>query len=394
MYHQFQLGDRSRYAPYINYLKNQPAGRIPSDWSAAGKQLLRRVLDQEGEAGLPPFGSLDRFAQVWMGECKGEDTPLARAAFFQFTSRDEDTLMVPFYDMHNHSNDPKKLNTIVFKPEKKGKPFTMRATRDILPGEQILISYNRCHGCWFDEDYNECKVRSHDGTDHLFRQFGFVEDYPQFWKISQYDYNGKWLDDVVFCLERDDDDDELFVRRFGDNYSNEEDEIPRDGNVDWFKKHLKRLKRLKGLLVNDEELMKSMPRYEWERTWAYHEALLNAMSTAVRAVKVEDDSSDDDSDDKKEDDSSDDDSDDDSEDNEIVMAFVEDVILSMDDSEDRPLDDSYQPDLCIENANRSDDESEDYEDDYMQDEEEEVVAGEKDVRKKFVLKGTNPIAKD
>jgi hypothetical protein len=88
MYRQFQLGDESKYAPYINYLKNQPAGRIPSEWSESGKHLLRRILDQEeGKVGLPPYDALDRFEQIWMKECRGEDTPLARAAFFRMIQR-------------------------------------------------------------------------------------------------------------------------------------------------------------------------------------------------------------------------------------------------------------------------------------------------------------------
>ena len=113
-YHQLQLGDESKYAPYINNLKNQPDGRIPSEWSAVGKNLLRKILNQDRNVGLrlPPYDALDRFEEEWMKECNGEDTPLARSAFFQFTSRDEDNLMVPFFDMANHSNDPKKLNAI------------------------------------------------------------------------------------------------------------------------------------------------------------------------------------------------------------------------------------------------------------------------------------------
>ena len=291
MYRQFQLGDESKYAPYINYLKNQPAGRIPSEWSESGKHLLRRILDQEeGKVGLPPYDALDRFEQIWMKECQGEDTPLARAAFFQFTSRDEDTLMVPFYDMHNHSNDPKKLNTISWKPEKEGEDFTLHAIRNIVPGEQILISYNRCHGCWFDTKYKDCETRSFGGTDHLFNQFGFVEDYPQFWILPQFEDNGKLFDEVLFCLDRhddddDDDEDQLVVRRFGENRSHEPDEIPVEENLIWLREHVMRLQELEGMLKNDGELKKSMPSYEWETSWQYHTALVTAMSTAIDAAK-------------------------------------------------------------------------------------------------------------
>eukprot|EP00985_Skeletonema_marinoi_P020161 scaffold11832_cov155-Skeletonema_marinoi.AAC.3 len=224
-YHQFQLGDESKYAPYINYLKNQPDGRIPSEWSVVGKKLMRKILHQDRYVGLPPFNALYRFEEKWMKECNGEDTPLARSAFFQFTSRDEDNLMVPFFDMANHSNDPKKLNAIPAKPRRKGWPFTMRATRHIAPGEQIMHSYNRCHGCWFDEKYADCKTQEFTGTDHLFRQFGFVEDYPRYWGIPQFEEDGTLVDYIAICLDRDDQG-EVFVRRFGEHGTCEEDEVP------------------------------------------------------------------------------------------------------------------------------------------------------------------------
>ena len=95
-------------------------------------------------SGLPPYYHPADFEDVYIEKCGGEDTEFAPAAFYQLTSRDEDTLMVPFYDMHNHSNNPKLLNTISIKPTEKGEPFILRATRDIEPGEQIYLSYNRC----------------------------------------------------------------------------------------------------------------------------------------------------------------------------------------------------------------------------------------------------------
>ena len=99
MHQQFLLGDASPYAPYINYLKNQPRGRNPDEWTPAGKDLLRNILnhdilfeDPKG-VGLPP-GAFDLFdyQERWLEMCQGADTELARAAYSQFTSRDEDTL--------------------------------------------------------------------------------------------------------------------------------------------------------------------------------------------------------------------------------------------------------------------------------------------------------------
>ena len=284
MYHQFQLGDKSKYAPYINYLINQPAGRIPSEWSQAGKDLLTTIIDD-----LPPYGALDRYERDWLQTCKGEDTPLAKQAYFQLTSRDEDGLMVPFYDMHNHSNDPKRLNTVPHKPKRKGKPFTMRATRDIEPGEQIIISYNRCHGCWFDMKYDDCETKSFGGTDFLFSQFGFIEDRPQFWYIPQYE--GETLfDEIRFCLDKVNDDEEgdkFVITRFGDNYREEWDEVPIDDNMGFLKGELDRLVKLESELKNDDELMKSMPSYEWDMIWTWQKALVTALKTIIETVEDE-----------------------------------------------------------------------------------------------------------
>ena len=41
---------------------------------------------------LPPKVSMNDYHDTWIEECDGEDTELARAAFYQFLSRDEDTL--------------------------------------------------------------------------------------------------------------------------------------------------------------------------------------------------------------------------------------------------------------------------------------------------------------
>ena len=103
LYEQFQLGDKSFHAPYVKYLMNQPRGRIISEWSDEGKDFLSEMLnkywDEDEElwkGGLPPK-FVKSYEEVWLGWCKGEDNEIAKAAFYQFTSRDEDTLMVrPF----------------------------------------------------------------------------------------------------------------------------------------------------------------------------------------------------------------------------------------------------------------------------------------------------------
>ncbi|KAL3781896.1 hypothetical protein HJC23_004081 [Cyclotella cryptica] len=293
LYNQFLLGDKSFYAPYVNYLMNQPRGRIISEWSEKGKKLLYSMLDKEWDeedntwiGGLPPK-FVKSYEEVWLDWCKGEDTPLAKAAFYQFTSRDEDTLMVPFYDMCNHSNDPEKLNTINSKPRRPGKPFVLRATRDIKPGEQIYISYTRCNRCWHDEKYQDCTTWSHYSSSDMFDIFGFVEDFPQTWafEIDTDDPNDEW-DEVVFCLEHDEDSGTLLVT-FGDNYSENPSEwIPTDGGLEFLHSQLARLNQFEKDFKDDKKLMEAIPKYEWEMSWRYHEALMTAISAAIVAADI------------------------------------------------------------------------------------------------------------
>ncbi|KAL7547795.1 hypothetical protein ACHAWF_011067 [Thalassiosira exigua] len=291
MHDQFLLGDESKYAPYINYLKNQPRGRIVDDWSKEGKELLNLILgndsftadDTTRVTGLPPHYRQKNFEETWVRGCGGEDTELARAAFYQFTSRDEDTLMVPFFDMHNHSNDPKNLNTVPEKPARPGEPFVMRATRDIAPGEQIFISYNRCHPCWHDETYHDCDTLSYYGTSDVFDIFGFVEDFPQLWKFPMVLTNEKGLkelDTLKFCLERP--GGKTLVVSYGDNWTpTGDDEEPLEDNVKFLAKQLGRLKELESTMKENEGMREKVPKHQWDMAWRYHEALMVALSAAI-----------------------------------------------------------------------------------------------------------------
>ena len=90
-------------------------------------------------------------------------------------------------------------------------------------------------------------------------------------------------DDVEFCLERPEDDGPL-VLTFGDNYTpRPEDELPLPDNIEWMGKQLIRLKEVEETLKGDKELMDSMPKYEWDTAWRYHEALMTSLSAAVIA---------------------------------------------------------------------------------------------------------------
>mmetsp|Transcript_18599 Transcript_18599/g.39007 ORF Transcript_18599/g.39007 Transcript_18599/m.39007 type:complete len:552 (+) Transcript_18599:217-1872(+) len=283
LYSQFLLRDKSPFAPYVKYLLNQPKGRIPSEWTLEGKQLLRFVLGQgviedSIALDLQPRIFNEGYERIWLDECKGEDNPMARAAYYQLTTRDEDTLMVPFYDMCNHSNDPKKLNTISTKPRHKGESFFLRAIRDIEQNEQIYNSYNRCNRCWFDPAFKDCTTWSHYGTNEVFGIFGFVEEFPQTWgfpvTFKEKDDKRLWYsEELSFCLDID--DDETLLVSF------EHDDDPTDQALEYLKKNLARLEALGISIKGNETLKEGLPCYEWNMIWKYHESLMSAISAAV-----------------------------------------------------------------------------------------------------------------
>lgn len=136
---ELKKGEESTYGPYIRYLLTQKRGSMPGEWSKAGKKFFAKLLDY---GDLPPYEEawLDDYNQ-YLRKCDGNPKDdMERRAYYLASSRDEDTLMIPIYDMANHSNDVNKLNTLSFKPEKVGKAFRFEASRTIMPGKSII--------CW------------------------------------------------------------------------------------------------------------------------------------------------------------------------------------------------------------------------------------------------------
>ncbi|KAL7489503.1 hypothetical protein ACHAW6_015135 [Cyclotella cf. meneghiniana] len=286
---ELKLGDESRYAPYVRYLSAQPRGVVPGEWSEAAKKLFAKILDY---GDLPPYEEtwLDVYESEWIRGCHGDpDDDFERTAFYLASSRDEDTLMIPLYDMANHSNDPDKLNTLSFKPEKVGRAFRFEASRTILPGEQIYNSYNRCNPC-SEADFDDCETFSSQPTPDIFAHFGFVESLPQYWRFDSSEDDGEEGDEIEMCLSRNADG-ELEVLWFKNS-------MPDEVDVDFLSRHLRRLRGLYArktemeerlVLANDKEMnRKKMPRSEWESIWRYHEELVRAIDAAVKYAPPDD----------------------------------------------------------------------------------------------------------
>eukprot|EP00980_Cylindrotheca_fusiformis_P012889 scaffold3210_cov113-Cylindrotheca_fusiformis.AAC.1 len=171
---ELKLGEKSDYAPYINYLLAQREGQIPSTWSEKGKELLMNVLG--GNRGLPPSSAVDMLEVEWVEECKGDPTdPIAVKAAELVFSKNDVGLMVPLYDLIQHRNgEYTNTKTIV----KVGKYHKTVASRPLNPGEQLYMTYDLC------EDCDEEAVEQGYGTSEIFRDHGIIEEYPQRWTFQ------------------------------------------------------------------------------------------------------------------------------------------------------------------------------------------------------------------
>ena len=146
---ELKLGDKSKYAPYVNYLKDtQPPGQLPSAWSQAGKDLLLRVLKlgKNEEQVLPPYVPTTWIEDEWVGKCKGVDDEISNYSALIVIQRAWDDLLIPVFDMMSHRNGD-WLNTKSTPVHEDDGPVEVKASRDIKAGEQIYTSYNYCEDC-------------------------------------------------------------------------------------------------------------------------------------------------------------------------------------------------------------------------------------------------------
>ena len=106
-----QLGEASKYAPYIEYLKNQPY-QLVSAWSKAGQDLMLRILGQTREENnypeayggnphslalhFPPDVMTNWLDGEYRNICKGDQSGYKAA--IAALMRADDSIMIPGYD--------------------------------------------------------------------------------------------------------------------------------------------------------------------------------------------------------------------------------------------------------------------------------------------------------
>lgn len=274
---EMNLGDESSFAPYMKYLKvTEPELRlVPSNWSQEGKNLLSSMLlldEREADIkdyttqGLPPDEAISMHDDPKCTLINGDsdEGKLAYAIAMRYAY---DFVMIPIYDMINHSNDPKKINV--------NAPFTqkmdimkVKALKDIPKGQELLLSFDRCRDCEDDE--------RDVGTPELFRDKGIIEGYPQrfhFFGFVDVEIS-IGIEDISFDVVQEGENESLeVIFLFG------RQPFRLGGGIKYLQAQLERLEQFKFESLDTTE--GSIPSHEWKLIAKYHLAVTVAIQLAL-----------------------------------------------------------------------------------------------------------------
>jgi len=256
----------SKYGPYIQYLLDQPRGILPSAWSQKGKAMLNEVLGGKRRT-IPPAYATTWYDEDFLQDCNGEsEDELSGKAAMLVVARGDDDLLVPVYDMYNHRNG-QWYNTHM--KVTRGENYIVTARRDIQPGEQIYNSYNMCENCGGRKDGY--------GTPEIFRDYGFVEEFPQ-----RFNFEGH---EIMFDLNESEDGE--IVVKWTDKPRTEKDKKEMNQVI---MKELQRLvKKRNQIWQSDFQNGKStIKETEWNSIWDFHKTMVNALSHAFNDIVVDD----------------------------------------------------------------------------------------------------------
>jgi len=179
--YQRSLGNLSDFAPYINYLYSTPHGQIPSSWSAEGQDLLQNVLhDPDLPPGKKGYTTLSHERKCGKNESRFPSLLSSQEekefVYLTVHSRSWDEKLIPVFDMVNHRNGRRWANVDTTSVHR-GRDIFVVASQNIFKGQQLYFPYNECTDC---EGFATSYV-----LQHMLRDFGFVEQYPQRWMFPR-----------------------------------------------------------------------------------------------------------------------------------------------------------------------------------------------------------------
>lgn len=271
---EIHIGDDSKFASYINFVKSLDLKKLPALWSDTGKQLLEDMLfdeDIDEDVKLPPDGATT-FLDLECHDPAEKDDVLAMAVTL---SRGWDTAIAPVYDLIRHDNEYINTeNSSLDSP----KGFQVTALHPIAQGEELFLSFDRCLDCGEDPEFL--------GTPEIFRDLGFLEHYPQ-----RFHFGGMGITPLISV------DIEML---HDDDVENEEngsylsatwifDQVPLFGSyyggTRFMKEHLERLKIYKADVLLPAQ--GTLPDSELYAILNYQQALINALTLTVYLAEQE-----------------------------------------------------------------------------------------------------------
>lgn len=266
-----QRGQESFYAPYIDYIFEQPRGILPSTWTTLGKDLLKDILGETFEEdgtrvqALPPYAAFDILQMDWFQNCQGGTSELEVQAAELVIERAWDDLMLPVFDFVNHRNG--FYTNIDSTSVHMQRTIHVRATRNIRAGEELSYTYNQCKDC-------AGRIDSF-GTPEILMSYGFVEDFPQRWVFK--DFN------TVFDLDEQYDyvgnkTGKLELQWIGG--------APDDTAIEFFEEQLERLVALQGTVLASRN--PDIPDHEWNTATKFHQATVTALIMAIDKATSDD----------------------------------------------------------------------------------------------------------
>jgi hypothetical protein len=281
---------QTEFAPYIAYLEaTQRVGQLPAAFSSQGKAVLRKIqgipsMDDDfwspnfGKSPLPPLNLVDWIDESFVNRgCFDADDADAYHAAELVIQRGFDLELIPIWDMVNHDVAHRvNLETNSLRSEE---GLMVHARQRIQAGEELLYTYHYCTDCNNDGFWL--------GAPGIYRDFGFLEEYPQEWPFQDQEVYAKiWRDssnpdrfNATFYTKEDIAAlEEWTASLLNVSYACSPDK----DDLIFFKEQLRRLQHLDLEL----ELNKVPSEYEVVMIRQYYNALVIAISSVIDAVDV------------------------------------------------------------------------------------------------------------
>jgi hypothetical protein len=248
---ELRLGVKSKYAAYVDYLLVQEHGQIPATWSQAGKALLLKVMHEEDpEEGL---GMLDWIQNTFEGECIQRGNSFEIQALALVAQREYDGILIPLFDMINHSNDKEAIN--IKRTSLDLDVVRVWASREIPAGQELFTTYDQSAE-----------------TPEILRDYGFVESYPRKFRL------GRIEEDLLFSIHENKQTKELEV-----TWEMKDKESPDVQGIGWMQQYRKKLQNL----LHGRELeanRNNIPKKEWDVIFEYLQVILTAVDSAIQTA--------------------------------------------------------------------------------------------------------------